>query len=48
MSAASASGPARWSPRLQETLGPEYVDEKLRDLVGGQAGSMLAFLASAP
>jgi predicted PurR-regulated permease PerM len=33
--------------RLQERLGPEYVDEKLRDLVSGQAGAMLAFLAGA-
>ena len=33
--------------RLQDTFGPEYVDGKLRDLVGGQAGSMLSFLASA-
>ncbi len=32
---------------LQETFGPEYVDGKLRDLVGGQAGSMLSFLAGA-
>ncbi|GAC1338495.1 MAG: AI-2E family transporter [Acetobacteraceae bacterium] len=33
--------------RLQESLGSEYVDEKLRDLVSGQAGSMLGFLAGA-
>ena len=33
--------------RLQDTFGPEYVDGKLRDLVGGQAGSMLAFVVSA-
>lgn len=33
--------------RLQDNLGPEYVDSKLRDLVGGQAGSMLAFLLGA-
>ena len=33
--------------RLQDTFGPEYVDGKLRDLVGGQAGSMLSFLAGA-
>ena len=32
---------------LQENLGSDYVDEKLRDLVGGQAGAMLAFLVSA-
>ncbi len=32
---------------LQERLGNEYVDQKLRDLVSGQAGAMLAFLASA-
>ncbi len=32
---------------LQERLGSEYVDEKLRDLIGGQAGAMLAFLAAA-
>ncbi len=33
--------------RLQERLGPDYVDEKLRDLVSGQAGAMLSFLAGA-
>ena len=33
--------------RLQERLGPDYVDEKLRDLVGGQAGAMLAFVSAA-
>jgi predicted PurR-regulated permease PerM len=33
--------------RLQERLGSEYVDEKLRDLVAGQAGSMLGFIAAA-
>ena len=32
---------------LQERLGPDYVDAKLRDLVSGQAGSMLGFLAGA-
>ncbi len=32
---------------LQERLGSEFVDERLRDLVGGQAGAMLAFLAAA-
>lgn len=32
---------------LQERLGPEFVDQKLRDLVAGQAGAMLAFIASA-
>ncbi len=33
--------------RLQDTFGPEYVDSKLRDLVGTQAGSMLGFAAAA-
>ena len=33
--------------RLQERLGQEYVDGKLRDLVSAQAGVMLSFLASA-
>jgi predicted PurR-regulated permease PerM len=33
--------------RLQERLGPDFVDEKLRDLVGGQAGAMLAFVSAA-
>ncbi len=33
--------------RAQDTFGPEYVDTKLRDLVGGQAGSMLSFLVGA-
>ena len=32
---------------LQQRLGPEFVDEKLRDLVAGQAGAMLSFLAGA-
>ena len=32
---------------LQQRLGPELVDEKLRDLVGGQAGSIVAFVAGA-
>ncbi|WP_264711745.1 AI-2E family transporter [Limobrevibacterium gyesilva] len=32
---------------LQQQLGPEFVDEKLRDLVGGQAGAMLSFVALA-
>jgi predicted PurR-regulated permease PerM len=33
--------------RLQERLGSDYVDERLRDLVSGQAGAMLGFLAGA-
>jgi predicted PurR-regulated permease PerM len=33
--------------RLQERLGPDFVDEKLRDLVGGQVGAMLSFIAGA-
>jgi predicted PurR-regulated permease PerM len=32
---------------LQERFGPDVVDDKLRDLVGGQAGAMLGFLATA-
>ena len=32
---------------LQDRLGPQYVDERLRDIVSGQAGAMLGFLASA-
>ncbi len=32
---------------LQERLGSEYVDGKLRDVVGGQAGAMLGFVAGA-
>jgi len=32
---------------MQERLGSEYVDEKLRDLVAGQAGIMLGWVASA-
>ena len=32
---------------LHQRLGPEFVDEKLRDLVAGQAGTMLSVLASA-
>lgn len=30
--------------RLQDSFGPEYIDTKLRDLVGGQAGQMLSFV----
>ncbi len=33
--------------RLQERLGSDYVDEKLRDLVAGQAGMMLGWLGGA-
>ena len=33
--------------RLQQRLGEEYVDGKLRDLVSGQAGAMLGFLSGA-
>jgi predicted PurR-regulated permease PerM len=32
---------------LQTRLGPDIVDEKLRDLVGGQAGSIVSFVAGA-
>ncbi len=32
---------------LQERLGPQFVDEHLRDLVSSQAGAMLSFLAGA-
>ncbi len=32
---------------LQEHLGSAYVDERLRDLISGQAGAMLGFLAAA-
>ncbi len=32
---------------LQERLGPDLIDEKLRDLVGGQAGSIVSFVAGA-
>jgi predicted PurR-regulated permease PerM len=33
--------------RLQERLGPEFVDQRLRDLVAGQAGAMLGFVSAA-
>ena len=33
--------------RLQDAFGPEYVDGKLRDIVGAQAGSMLSFVLGA-
>ncbi len=33
--------------RLQDALGPDFVDEKVRDLVGGQVGAMLSFAGSA-
>jgi len=33
--------------RLQQRLGPDVIDEKLRDLVGGQAGSIVSFVAQA-
>ena len=32
---------------LAQRLGPDFIDQKLRDLVAGQAGAMLAFVASA-
>jgi len=32
---------------LQDRLGADFVDEKLRDLVSGQAGAMLSFVGSA-
>ncbi len=32
---------------LQEQLGPQFVDDKLRDLVGGQAGAMVSFVVTA-
>ncbi len=32
---------------LQQRLGPEYVDQRLRDLVGSQAGAMLGFVVGA-
>ncbi len=32
---------------LQARLGPDFVDEKLRDLVGGQASTMVSFVAGA-
>jgi predicted PurR-regulated permease PerM len=37
----------RMIARLQQHLGPEYVDAKLSDLVSGQFGAMLGFIASA-
>jgi len=37
----------RYIARLQQHLGPEWVDAKLSDLVGGQLGSMLGFLPGA-
>ncbi len=33
--------------KLQDKLGPDVIDEKLRDLVGGQAGSIVSFVAQA-
>jgi predicted PurR-regulated permease PerM len=33
--------------RLQERLGPEFFDDRLRELVSSQAGAMLSFLTSA-
>ena len=33
--------------QLQEQLGPEYVDERLRQLVASQTGAVLAFLVTA-
>ncbi len=33
--------------RLQQHLGPDYVDAKLSELVSGQAGAMMTFLAGA-
>ena len=37
----------RMIARLQQHLGPDYVDAKLSDLVSGQFGAMLGFVASA-
>ena len=45
--AAAPASPRDVIAQLQERLGPEYVDEKLRDLVSGQAGAMLSFLGGA-
>jgi predicted PurR-regulated permease PerM len=33
--------------RMQDRLGPDFVDTKLRDLVSSQAGAMLSFMAGA-
>ena len=33
--------------KLQDHLGPDFVDERLRELVAGQAGAVLAFLGTA-
>jgi predicted PurR-regulated permease PerM len=33
--------------RLQDSVGPEFVDQNMRDLVGGQVGAMLSFVGSA-
>ena len=48
---AYAADVQRWAGeiiiRLQDRLGSEYVDGKLKDLVSGQAGAMLSFLAGA-
>jgi predicted PurR-regulated permease PerM len=33
--------------QLQERLGPDFINEKLRDLVGGQAGAIVGFAATA-
>ncbi len=38
---------ARMIARLQQSLGPDYVDAKLSELVSGQAGAMMTFLAGA-
>jgi predicted PurR-regulated permease PerM len=38
---------AKLIARLQQHLGPEYVDAKLSDLVSGQFGAMLSFIAGA-
>jgi predicted PurR-regulated permease PerM len=32
---------------LQQRLGPDFINEKLRDLVGGQAGAIIDFLSTA-
>ncbi len=32
---------------LQQRLGPDFIDQRLRDLVAGQAGAMLSFVAGA-
>ena len=47
MCSCCSAGRSEAITQLQEQLRPDVVNAKLRDLVSGQAGTMLSFLATA-